>query len=136
VVKTVHRKLKTIVGKIEFKYKVLTDGKEVISPLFDFLGLKKRQRVSEELKSCAEGLVVDQSYRKSCEILSNVKGVKISHSSLWKWVQEGDKIEEKEIEWFNGNEKEVFCEVDGMYVRIREAKKKVPIQIGMICSQS
>jgi hypothetical protein len=87
VVKTVRRKLKTIVGEIEFKYRVLTDGKKVISPLFDSFGLKKRQRVSEDLKSCAKELVVDQSYRKSCEIFSTMKGVKISHSSLWKCKQ-------------------------------------------------
>jgi hypothetical protein len=132
IVRRRKRKLKTLHGEIEFKYRELRRGKEVVKPLLEAMGIKKWQRVSNDLKKRAVSIALDHTYRETSKIFEEF-GVKLSHQSVRRYVQE-EKVEEEEIEVYEGEAKRVFVEVDKFYQSVRRGKKveKMGIKLGIV----
>src|SRR5215212_10239780 len=84
------RKLKTSSGVLVFRLHQLTcrDCEGTWSPFADWLGLKPRQRVSEELERKLVEWVTELSYAKTCRIGSEWLGATLSPRTLHRCVQE------------------------------------------------
>jgi hypothetical protein len=82
------RKLKTSTGVFEFRlHQVTCCCKRTWSPFADWLGLKPRQRFSEELERKLTEWVTEFSYGKTCAIADDWLGATLSPMSLHTAVQ-------------------------------------------------
>jgi hypothetical protein len=84
------RKLKTSSGILVFELRQLTCGdcRRTWSPFADGLGLKPRQRVSEELERKLVEWVTEYSYAKTCAIAGAWLGETLSPKTLHQVVQQ------------------------------------------------
>lgn len=90
VVRTRRRRLKTIFGLIQFRYRVLRKGDRNVAPLLAYLKLSRNQRVSNFLKSLASFVAVEYPYRKVEKIISDMRRVNISHASIRNFLLTSD----------------------------------------------
>ena len=67
-------------------------------PLDEELGLEPNQRVSNELKRAGCALAVFVPYGIAAVLLKLLTGIKVSHCSIWNWVQETGKREMEKLE--------------------------------------
>jgi len=84
------RRLKTSSGVLTFELHQLTcrDCRRTWSPFADWLGLKPRQRVSEELERKLVEWVTELSYAKTCGIGAEWLGATLSPKTLHRFVQQ------------------------------------------------
>jgi hypothetical protein len=84
------RKLKTSIGVLEFGLHQLTcrDCRRTWSPFAHWLGLKPRQRVSEELQRKLVEWVTEFPYAKTCAIGAEWLGATLTPKTLHRVVQE------------------------------------------------
>ncbi|HEX8907526.1 MAG TPA: hypothetical protein VF771_21975 [Longimicrobiaceae bacterium] len=84
------RKLKTSSGILVFKLHQLTcrGCKGTWSPFADWLGLKPRQRVSEELERKLVEWVTELSYAKTCKVGGEWLGATLAPKTLHRYVQQ------------------------------------------------
>ena len=87
------RSLKTSSGVLVFELHQLTcrDCRRTWSPFAGWLGLKPRQRVSEELERKLIEWVTNLSYPKTCRIAGEWLGATLSPKTLHRFVQERGK---------------------------------------------
>jgi len=84
------RKLKTSSGLLVFELRQITCGdcRRTWSPFAEWLGLKPRQRVSEELERKLVEWVTESSYAKTCAIGGAWLGETLSPKTLHRFVQQ------------------------------------------------
>ena len=84
------RRLKTSIGVLEFGLRQLTcrDCRRTWSPFAQWLGLRPRQRVSEELQRKLVEWVTELSYAKTCAIGGEWLGATLTPKTLHRVVQE------------------------------------------------
>jgi len=87
------RSLKTSSGMLVFQLRQITcrDCRRTWSPFAGWLGLKPRQRVSEELERKLVGWVTEFSYAKTCAVAGEWLGATLSPKTLHRFVQQRGK---------------------------------------------
>ncbi len=131
VVRTKKRKIKVLFNscalEIPFSYRVLKSPKtkEEIKPLIEFLKIQRREIYTSELKQAAIELATEMTFSKASLCIG------ASGMSIWKWLQ-SNEIEEESVLSYEGKKDEVRCESDGMFIPVRESKKKEEIKVGIV----
>ena len=90
VIRTRKRRLKTIFGILEFRYRVLKKGDINIVPLLKYLNLSKNQRVSNFLRGLTAFIAIEYPYRKVERIISDMRKVNVSHASIRSFLLASD----------------------------------------------
>ena len=131
VIRTKKRKIKILFNshalEISFSYRVLKSPKtkEKIKPLIDFLKLKRRDIYTSKLKKEAVKLATKMTFSEASSSIG------ASAMSVWNWLQLNE-IKEEEVHSYAGKSSEVRCESDGMFIAVRENKRKEEIKVGIV----
>ena len=86
------RSVKTSLGKVIMRWRVLKCkccGKQ-LTPLKEFIGLKKHQYKSNELEKLVINAVSSNSYRRAVETTNEVGFVSVSKSAAQRWLVKSD----------------------------------------------
>jgi hypothetical protein len=137
--------IKTILGEVEYKRNVYEtrdkEGHKAWVYLLDQeMQMDKIGLISTNLAEKIAGVVTDNSYHTTAEIISSTSGQTISHGGAWLLVQKlGERISEeetarvKEMDVTGGQGKKelklLFEEMDGVWLRMQgKGHKKAPKQ--------
>lgn len=137
--------VETLIGAVTYQrrvYRHRVTGERYVST-DEYVGWAPGERVSPQLKMVSAELATQMSYRAVSEILWKLRGIKISHESVHRSVQEAGerRIEEvtREVEELYSRPGEsvgrkrctIFVEVDSMYARVQRRKRGQPRHIEM-----
>lgn len=127
--------VKTIYGEVEYKrhmYKNIQTGNTVYLVDEDLL-IKKTGLLSENLTEKIICIAAETSYRQASRFISEISGQNISHSAIWKAVNDvGTTLTEKQAalkieEEPSENKKDrslIFEEMDGVWVPMQDKAHK------------
>ena len=137
--------VKTIYGDIEYKREMYIDNSGKARYLLDeVLELKKNGLYSSNYMEKIVKAATEESYRKASEQLNTTTGNVISHTAVWKIINNiGDKIcsyeNVKAVEGYSSEKKDVkvlFEEMDGVWLpiqgRFHEKCKKQELKVATI----
>ncbi len=135
----------TLMGEVTYNRRyyrgVNEDGEIYYCYLLDrVLGIKGKEKLSENVKETAVETATRLSFRKSAELINKKSAYTLSPQTIWNALQEaGDKakaLENRQVErYISGQikgEREVpvlFEEKDGVYLSIQGEKKKKEIKV-------
>lgn len=144
------RTIYTIFGPLEINRRYYYDKKEgeYRFLLDEHFNLPPKDRKSPAIKELSVLMLKDESYRKSAEKICEKAEISLSHTSIWKWIQQLGLKLRKEIEtkkenlfkWGTlpeGEDKKrkvdyLFAEADGTYINLQnEDKKSGEIKLGI-----
>jgi hypothetical protein len=138
----------TLMGEVTYNRRyyrgVNEDGEIVYSYLLDqMLGIRGKEKLSENVKESAVETATRLSFRKSAELINKKSAYTLSPQTIWNALQAtGDKakvLENRQVERYMSGEidgeKEVpvlFTEKDGVYLSIQGEKKKKEIKVAKV----
>jgi hypothetical protein len=138
----------TLMGEVTYNRRyyrgVKEDGEIVYSYLLDqMLGIRGKEKLSENVKESAVETATRLSFRKSAELINKKSAYTLSPQTIWNALQAtGDKakaLENRQVERYMSGEldgeKEVsvlFTEKDGVYLSIQGEKKKKEIKVAKV----
>lgn len=127
--------VKTIYGEVEYRrhiYKNTRTG-EIIYLLDENLIIKKTGLLSENLTEKIICVAAETSYRQTSRFISEISGQNISHTAVWKAVNDiGTELTEKQASLYiedDPSEKKkdrsvIFEEMDGVWVPMQDHRHK------------
>jgi hypothetical protein len=138
----------TLMGEVTYNRRyyrgVNEDGEIIYGYLLDqLLGIRGKEKLSENVKETAVETATRLSFRKSAELINRKSAYTLSSQTIWNALQAaGDKakvLESRQVKKYisgelNG-EKEVpvlFAEKDGVYLSIQGEKKKKEIKVSKV----
>ena len=93
LVKTAVKYICTRFGKIKYRFTYIKDKVgRLFSPLLEYLGIKKYQHMSQDLKNRLRDKATKMTYADAAEDIANSFGFHMTRQGLWRINQETEKI--------------------------------------------